>query len=332
MWCATCKAEVAGEVSHDTRSIACANCGTQVSTGRSGQGSGRTRQARELLERWSTERFLDPYGPVTSPRKSGKPSDADMAGAPLPFEESLASADPSPDPSPAEDTSSPEPQPMAHPQPQSLNAEARAVAEMLEQSHSSPAPNGGPGETHEAPAEVAHQSVTSADTTAPSPASVPTRQSETQSRTLSPRSSTAFDVHDAALEASAKQASWVGVAGQFLAYGGVAVLTVGTVLVLWGHFGGPDVYAPTGWLITTAGQMLLFLGVVTLISGGLESTTREVTRRIDALARQLRRIEQVTTDDADRRREQEAEQRPPATIPYATRQHTASDSRHRDAA
>lgn len=91
-----------------------------------------------------------------------------------------------------------------------------------------------------------------------------------------------------------KSSKWVTLVGQLFAYFGVGGLTVGTVLVLMGHFGGPAQYATTGWLITTAGQMLLFLGVVTLVSGGMEQTTQEVARRIDTLGERLVRIEHAT--------------------------------------
>jgi hypothetical protein len=91
-----------------------------------------------------------------------------------------------------------------------------------------------------------------------------------------------------------KSSKWVMLVGQIFAYLGVGGLTVGTSLVLMGYFGGPASYAPTGWLVTTAGQMLLFLGVVTLVSGGMEQTTQEVARRIDTLGERLVRIEQAT--------------------------------------
>lgn len=86
---------------------------------------------------------------------------------------------------------------------------------------------------------------------------------------------------------------WVTLAGQIFAYIGVGGLTVGTALILMGYFGGPASYATTGWLVATAGQMLLFLGVVTLVSGGMEQTTQEVARRIDTLGERLGRIEQA---------------------------------------
>jgi hypothetical protein len=84
--------------------------------------------------------------------------------------------------------------------------------------------------------------------------------------------------------------------GQMLAYAGVGVLTVGTVLVLWGHFGAVPRYASTGWLVATGGQMLLLLGVVTLVSGGMQQTTHEVSRRVERIGERMIRMEQSTRD------------------------------------
>ena len=81
--------------------------------------------------------------------------------------------------------------------------------------------------------------------------------------------------------------------GQFLAYVGVLGLTIGTAIVIYGHFGGEAGYTPTGWLITTVAQMLLFLGVINLVSGGIEQNNEDVSRRINVLGEQLTRIEQV---------------------------------------
>lgn len=96
-----------------------------------------------------------------------------------------------------------------------------------------------------------------------------------------------------------KSSKWVTLVGQLFAYFGVGGLTVGTVLILMGYFGGHGHYTTTGWLITTAGQMLLFLGVVTLVSGGMEQTTQEVARRIDTLGERLVRIEKATVRTSD---------------------------------
>ena len=84
--------------------------------------------------------------------------------------------------------------------------------------------------------------------------------------------------------------------GQILAYAGVAVLTIGTALVVWGYLGGPATYAPTGWLVATAGQMLLVLGIVTLVAGGMQQTTHEVSSRVAHLNGRVIRIEQTANE------------------------------------
>lgn len=84
-----------------------------------------------------------------------------------------------------------------------------------------------------------------------------------------------------------KGGNWFGGLGQALAYMGILGLTAGTSLVILGYFGGPAQYAPTGWLITTVGQMLLFLGVVTLVSAGMEQTTVEVKQTVDESLKEL---------------------------------------------
>jgi hypothetical protein len=103
---------------------------------------------------------------------------------------------------------------------------------------------------------------------------------------------------DSFTQPSRKPGRQESVFGQLLAYVGVGLLTIGTALVVWGYFGGPQVarYQSTGWLISTAGQMLLFLGVVTLVSGGMQQTTHEVSQRVEYLGNKMHRIEQSTEE------------------------------------
>lgn len=91
-----------------------------------------------------------------------------------------------------------------------------------------------------------------------------------------------------------KRSNMASMTGQFLAYLGVLGLTVGTAIVIYGHFGGMSEYTPTGWLVTTVAQMMLFLGVINLVSGGIEQNNDDVSVRINTLGEQLMRIEQVT--------------------------------------
>lgn len=90
-----------------------------------------------------------------------------------------------------------------------------------------------------------------------------------------------------------RPASWSATIGQVCAYLGIGLITCGTAVVVWGYFGGPPQYAPTGWLVTTIGQMFLFLGVVTLISSGMEQTAAEVASRMETLGTRLVRIESL---------------------------------------
>ena len=110
------------------------------------------------------------------------------------------------------------------------------------------------------------------------------------------------DPHDSAMRGPhfeitpPRRSNLTSVTGQFLAYLGVLGLTIGTAMVIYGHFGGYSEYTPTGWLVTTVAQMLLFLGVINLVSGGIEQNNDDVSRRITTLGEQLLRIEQVTSD------------------------------------
>ena len=104
---------------------------------------------------------------------------------------------------------------------------------------------------------------------------------------------------------------WYNNVGQMLAYMGIIFLTAGTCGVIVSYFGGPANYAPYGWLGATIGQMLLFLGIVTLISAGMEQTSQElrqavdqrmdeVTQRLDLIGSRIMRIEKADLDGPPR--------------------------------
>lgn len=133
-----------------------------------------------------------------------------------------------------------------------------------------------------------------------------------------------FDVQAFMEPAPETPANWLSIVGPVLAYLGVGLLTVGTVLVLWAWFGGPASYAPTGWLITTAGQMLLFLGIVTLVSGGMEQTTTEVRTRISHLGERILRMEHASRDHALRGPSIPSENFDPASRPARSRERARS--------
>jgi hypothetical protein len=267
MWCDKCQAEVAAEVSPDNR-IRCATCSSDISPARTLRTTSRTQEARELLERWSNQRAVDPFGPVVAPeRHIGQPAftrppleDESPRSVPAPsvfrldtphFEPALTS------PQPAAEAPQRERVPLPHARPEPAPEFSRHP--MATQPHSVSPPTR-VHSYHDLPAQSPH-----------------------------------FDV-ESFVHRRQDKSNWVAVAGQLLAYGGVALLTVGTVLVLWGYFGGPEGYTPAGWLVSTAGQMLLFLGIVTLVSGGIEHTAHEVRSEIRRLGDKMVRIEQSTRD------------------------------------
>ncbi|TWT51542.1 hypothetical protein KOR42_35900 [Thalassoglobus neptunius] len=103
-----------------------------------------------------------------------------------------------------------------------------------------------------------------------------------------------FDMQNVRKKSRSRPGKVEAMWGQLLAYAGVGILTLGSILVLWGYFGSIESYASTGWLLSTAGQMLLLLGLVTLISGGMEQTKTEVTEQIEYLGGRMIRIEEST--------------------------------------
>ncbi|OYW15101.1 MAG: hypothetical protein B7Z55_15265, partial [Planctomycetales bacterium 12-60-4] len=87
--------------------------------------------------------------------------------------------------------------------------------------------------------------------------------------------------------------SWVASAAQVAAYAGVLLLTCGTVLVISSHYGAPPQRAVSGWLLAVVGQMMLFLGVITMVSHGLDQSQAEIFRGVKRLSRKLRRLERA---------------------------------------
>ncbi len=73
MWCGKCQADVAAEVSSNNQRVFCTVCGNLLSMidappvrpASSQLTSDKTKDARELLQRWSSGQVLDPFGPST---------------------------------------------------------------------------------------------------------------------------------------------------------------------------------------------------------------------------------------------------------------------------
>ncbi len=237
MWCPACRADVAAELSLDSRHFQCARCRIELGTAQGAVGAMRLpllpteaeRNARDLLAKWNAQNLLESSLPRTSP-------------------ESV---------------------PMKQPSTEATIAE-------LPEAITVPA-------IEETPVD-----------NPPAERVVPVRR---QKRPLDqlPLSSQMQDdsIRTSVSIKSAREGTWGATLGQMCAYGGIGLITCGTALVLWGYFGGPVSYAPTGWLITTLGQMFLFLGIVTLISSGMEQASSELTARIEQLGQRLMRVESL---------------------------------------
>ena len=369
MWCGKCQSDVAGEVSPDNQRVSCANCGALLSTidvapTRPGtdKASDRTKDARELLQRWSSGKVIDPFGP-TIPGPSGNSSPISRADSAqlsnaefvrpdriiadetntsiFPPTENVAQRPPplsAVDSSPPEsllprneppvfssghsDAINPHAEPIGCGTPNPLSAIADTAQTFVPPR---PSPFGGSDESASPiarpltnppiavvprlnvfridaahPADHFASSSKVTDTTSRTDSAGPFASIETptEAKRESKRTKPWFPAWDPAVWRAESETSggWSTLAGQFLAYAGVLGMTAGACMVVWSYFGGPANYAPTGWLLATAGQMLLFFGVVTLVSGGLEQTTEQVNKRIEQLGDHIIRIEQAARE------------------------------------
>lgn len=85
--------------------------------------------------------------------------------------------------------------------------------------------------------------------------------------------------------------SWLNVFGQLAAYAGTLLLTSGTVVVVVGVYQDATRHAVSGWLMAAIGQMLLLLGIVTIVTTSLEQAQQRFQKGVDRLERRLRRLE-----------------------------------------
>lgn len=272
MWCPSCRADVAAELSTDNRRMMCARCHTDigVAAGASVQipHAPRTteaeRDARELLARWSTQNVLEPVAALKPiPKSLGQSDLPQMPPSELRFDASKP-ATPSP----------------TSPFLTAVREQPATVISMSAPTVISPQPVNSP--THSS------SSITGSGGSDQSIASVTTPKTESHSDLeFDRRDAHDHVVHEELHQPVRRRPGWFTLAGQLCAFAGVGLLTCGTVLVMWSYFGGPNRYMPTGWLIAAVGQMLLFLGVIALISSGLDQTSHEVGWRVDHLAEEV---------------------------------------------
>lgn len=241
MWCARCQSDVAAEVAADNRRVHCANCGQDLATHGDRKPVLATQEARDLLERWSNDRNVDPYAPL---RKATSETATSAAS------------------------------PVAEVTVPSTTTSLSGKTLRVDTASSDPAPPDADSEELKAPSsEKIFRFHTAHALSAPHadlrPIDGPTTVGET---------------------------NWMAMAGQWLSYAGVLGLAGGAGMVLLGHFRGPESYLATGWVVTMAGQMMLFLGMVTLISTGMEQASESIGRKVDGLGERMARLEEATEE------------------------------------
>lgn len=344
MYCETCDADVAAEVSTDGKSLLCTTCGGEVRKSFAPSLSDEAKSARDLLERWSQDDGTDPFGPASdgsqpeknegsAPKKPSFRVDSGEAGsdqAQSPSNRRPAAQNPPIDPSKTRRTdaaaslSGPKIRPKRGSRPNPPR-DYESSGDLLERPNRPR--NERPSEAFSESFDAVDDDQTREPARTPQPISgsskkkfridaAHTRSVELQGDgpTIPPphrrpapampdghRLDAGHDISRPHMRTESfvppggkRPGRFESMAGQLLAYGGVGLLTVGTALILSGYFGGPVKYAPTGWLVATIGQMFLFLGVVTLISGGMQQTTHEVGARVADLGSRLGRIEETT--------------------------------------
>jgi hypothetical protein len=287
MWCATCQAHVGQPT--DNEATACPRCGTALTVPPSA-----TDQAHDLLQHWAKDNPLEvpppptPANPEPVVDSSKQPKRQFRVDAAHPQHQSKQPDKPKiekPASAITPPATKPTPQPPlatqpANPKPphtKSPTAPKDSLADVA-----STLANFSVDAQPAAPPTAADPEVAVSPTTDAVPDEI------VENKPGIPTGGTTSAVtHSTSL--------W----GQILAYIGVLGLTAGGALIVWNGFGHAPLNTPTSWLIATGGQMLLFLGIVTLVSSGLEQTNEDVNRQVRLLGEQLLRIEQGQTTSAD---------------------------------
>lgn len=292
MWCEQCAADVATQIAADGKSLLCMSCGQPVRKVTTPSLHPETKSARDFLERWAREQEEARQAAAAQSDAAAEKKEA----APAPAESAAAAAAEAR----AEEESKNESESGARPEAPAAQEPPRKQKWRVDSQHSGPEGplpprNRGPRRPRRlerieeaGPVEAVEPEPAPA---AEAPQRPPRRRIDAEHAAVS---APHFDVRTGAPRKSFFPGRAETVWGQLLAYAGVGLLTVGTVLVLWGYFGELEQYASTGWLLSTAGQMLLLLGIVTLVAGGMQQTTHEVSQRIDNLGGRIIRIEECT--------------------------------------
>ncbi|WP_339909766.1 hypothetical protein [Symmachiella dynata] len=231
------------------------------------------KDPQELLARWASDEILDPYGPVLD-----KDSNPKSSSSPVDYLGNIT------DPAVSEDLDGQFA--MARTLPLTTDELTASTPTKRPVAPVEPESKKKPQTTELPPATITAAKPAPSQDNEPAPV-------ESHQETAKTNPPVSHQVQLPPKPAAKRGGGSLMVLGQILAYIGVLSLTIGSTFVLWGFFGDKPHYAPMGWLVLTAGQMLLFLGIVTIVSGGIEQTTSTVDIQFTALNEQILRIEQA---------------------------------------
>lgn len=322
MWCDHCQADRAAEANAETQEVTCATCGARLTSQQFGKLDLQMQKARELLDRWSKEPLLEPYSPLPDKHAAHLPEIRDLESTESdvkPIFEKLIDPD-------EEETNAEFP--SMGDQFEQLLEKTRQTKMRYDLAHGSDREDQikkvhpeadskiePPGREHKDSlltatlptpplTETPIDELPATEPVAQLQSAIPSEQIHDKKpnskihRTDPPPPQTAPATHlniqqliEERLEHKTRKVDWMMMVGQWLAYLGVLAMTAGAAVIVFGYFGGAEGMTPRGWMLTTAGQMLLFLGIVTLISSGMERSSEEITDRIDLLGEQLFRLE-----------------------------------------
>jgi hypothetical protein len=315
MWCSQCQSDVATEISADGQRLLCTICGEEVRKVFAPSQHPETQSARELLERWSKSELLSSFDDVeTAPAAVATPEEAvpeiqEAAAIPRPHMSSPKPVAPAAIGAELEHSGGADllPSQRSRREEAAETPREETPTRPVRQIHRPGRPSRSESSARKFRVDNAHEEHARQhveirpERTGLDEAMERTEHASAWNgrdfRDDKPHASLQaphFDLETYAASAGRKPGRQESIFGQLLAYMGVGLLTIGTALVVWGYFGGEAVqrYQSTGWLVSTAGQMLLFLGVVTLVSGGMQQTTHEVAQRVEYLGGKMHRIEQ----------------------------------------
>jgi len=231
------------------------------------------KDPQELLARWASDEILDPYGPVLD-----KDSTPQSSASPIDYLGQIT------DPAVGEDLDGQftmaRTLPLTTDELTASTPTKRPLAPVVPESEKTPPT------TELPPGTITAATLAQSKDNDPAPVN----SDQTYADTNTPA---ALQQELPPQSAAKRGGGSLMVLGQILAYVGVLSLTIGSTFVLWGFFGDKPHYAPMGWLVLTAGQMLLFLGIVTIVSGGIEQTTSTVDIQFAAMNEHILRIEQA---------------------------------------